>query len=137
MRFLAGTDAVVSRVRVPGHLCGWSKLVHGGILSTILDEIMSWAAIYLLKSIPLTRSITVDFLKPAFVGSELEAVGRVGEIKGRREAVMEGFLNGPEGGVCARARGNFALVSAPMARKLNITDAATLAWFEKVLGTGG
>ncbi len=67
MRFSANEDTVVSRLTVPDHLRGWSTMVHGGIISTILDEIMSWAAIHLLKKIIVTRSMTVDFKKPIHI----------------------------------------------------------------------
>ena len=45
MNFFADDSSVYSEVTVPKHLCGWNNLIHGGVLSTILDEIMSWAAI--------------------------------------------------------------------------------------------
>jgi acyl-coenzyme A thioesterase PaaI-like protein len=48
---------------VPEHLCGWSKMVHGGVVTTILDEIMSWSALYLLKKVIVTRTMTIEFIK--------------------------------------------------------------------------
>jgi len=126
MRFFANQDSVVSWLTVPDHLQGWNKLVHGGVTSTILDEIMSWAAIHLLKTIILTKSMRVEFRKPVFIGQPLRAVGRVVEIKNEREAVMEGLLYGPEDEVCAEARGNFALLKPKVARKLGIVDEQAL-----------
>ncbi|MDZ7582249.1 MAG: PaaI family thioesterase [Deltaproteobacteria bacterium] len=122
MRFFANQDSVVSWLTVPDHLRGWNTLVHGGVTSTILDEIMSWAAIHLLKTIILTKSMKVEFRKPVFIGQPLRAVGRVVEIINEREAVMEGLLYGPEGDVCAEARGTFALLKPKVARKLGIVD---------------
>jgi len=77
MRFLAGEDRVVSRLTIPEHLRGWSNLAHGGVLSTILDEIMSWTAIHLLRRVILTKSMTVNFKKPVYVEKPVEAVGRI------------------------------------------------------------
>ncbi|MFO7687033.1 MAG: PaaI family thioesterase [Desulfobacterales bacterium] len=122
MRFFANQDSVVSWLTVPDHLRGWNTLVHGGVTSTILDEIMSWAAIHLLKTIILTKSMKVEFRKPVFIGQPLRAVGRVVEIINEREAIMEGLLYGPEGDVCAEARGTFALLKPKVARKLGIVD---------------
>jgi acyl-coenzyme A thioesterase PaaI-like protein len=42
-------DSVISWLKVPDHLCGWSNLVHGGIISTMLDEAMGWVALIILK----------------------------------------------------------------------------------------
>ena len=50
---------------------------HGGIIATILDEVMSWTAIHLIKSIIVTRTMTVEFLKPVFIGRQLTADARV------------------------------------------------------------
>jgi uncharacterized protein (TIGR00369 family) len=126
MRFFANRDSVVSWLTVPDHLRGWNTLVHGGVTSTILDEIMSWAAIHLLKTIILTKSMRVEFRKPVFIGQPLRAVGRVLERINEREAVMEGMLYGPEDDVCAEARGNFALLKPKVARKLGIVDEQAL-----------
>ena len=64
MKFFTNKKTVFSRVTIPSHLCGWNNVAHGGVVSTILDEIMSWAAMYLLKRIVLTESMTVEFIKP-------------------------------------------------------------------------
>ena len=44
-------DTAVSWLSVPDHLCGWANMVHGGIISTILDEAMGWAALVILKKL--------------------------------------------------------------------------------------
>ena len=122
MKFYADKDSVVSWLSVPDHLRGWSQLVHGGIISTILDEIMSWAAIHLLNSIILTRSMTVDFKKTILVGQPLKAVGRVLELRDEREAIMEGVIFSESEAVCARSAGTFALLKPKVALKLGIVD---------------
>jgi len=35
-------DVVVSWFIVPPDYCGWGPIVHGGIISTMLDEAMGW-----------------------------------------------------------------------------------------------
>ena len=134
MSFLAGDSSVTSHVTVPEHLCGWNKLVHGGVLSTILDEIMSWAAIHLLKQIPMTKSISVDFIKPVYVGHPLNVEGRVLEKIGRRDALMEGKILNANDECCTRATGTFAIFSPAVAKRLKITDTKSLHWFEQVFG---
>ena len=134
MVFLADESTVTSNVSVPEHLCGWNNLVHGGVLSTILDEIMSWATIHLLKQIPMTKSMSVDFLKPVYVGDPLTVQGSVLEKIGRREALMEGKILNTDEVVCAKATGTFAIFSPAVARRLKITDNQSLQWFEEVFG---
>lgn len=132
MKFYTSEAAVYSKVAVPEHLCGWNNLVHGGVLTTIMDEIMSWAAIYLLKQVPMTKSISVDFLKPVYVGRHLQVQGRVLEKTGKREVLMEGKIFNEDDACCARAVGNFAVFSPAVARRLKITDNESLEWFEQI-----
>jgi uncharacterized protein (TIGR00369 family) len=132
MTFYTNKKAVYSKVKVPEHLCGWNNLVHGGVLSTILDEIMSWAAIYLLKRVSMTKSMSVDFLKPVYVGNPLKAEGTVLEKKGKHEALMQGRIYNKDDVCCASATGTFAVFSPAVAKRLSITDSESLQWFEQI-----
>jgi uncharacterized protein (TIGR00369 family) len=136
MQFFTDGQAVYSRVRVPEHLCGWSNIVHGGVLSTILDEIMSWSAIHLLKRIALTRTMSVEFIKPVQVGSDLEAQARVRETRGQNDAVTEGVIYDQKQEPCARATAAFKVFSPAVARRLRIADEATIRWFEQIFADG-
>lgn len=132
MSFLTDGEAVFATLRVPEHLCGWSNIVHGGVLSTILDEIMSWAAIHRLKRIALTQSIAVEFIKPALVGGELRAEGRLREAARQNDAFTEGAIYDERGDACARATATFKVFSPAVARRLQIADEASIRWFEKL-----
>ena len=96
------------------------------------DEIMSWAAIYLLKRITLTKSMTIDFLKPVYIDDALKAEGRVLELTGKHEAMMEGILLNSDGTICTRSTANFAIFSPAVAKRLGIADEEHLNWFERI-----
>lgn len=132
MEFHTDGSVVVSRLSVPPHLCGWNDMAHGGVIATIMDEIMSWAAMRLLGRFILTRSITVEFNRPVTVRREVRAEGRVIERVDEREAVMEGLLFDGEGALCARATGRFALFTKEDLARRGLFDAAMLEDFEKV-----
>ena len=133
MKFYTNEQSVFTWLTVPDHLCGWNNLVHGGVLSTILDEVMSWTAMYLLKHITMTRSMTVEFLKPVYVGNRLKAEGSVVERKRKRNVLMEGSIHDAEGDCCARSTASFALLSPAVARRMGVMDEASLEWFERVI----
>lgn len=111
LRFYTDEECVFTRVTIPEHLGGWQNLAHGGIVSTILDEIMSWTAIYMLKQFILTKSMSVDFLQPVYILSPLVAKGEVVEKVNEREVIIQGFLYNAEGELCSRSRATFALLS--------------------------
>lgn len=133
MTFFTDEDAVFSWLKVPGHLRGWDNLIHGGIISAILDEIMSWAAIYLIKKITLTKSMSVDFLKPVFVDSELKAEGRIVERAGNREALMQGLIYNRKGALCARSRGQFVMLEPKIAKRLGVLGDEAIRDFEHII----
>ncbi|MDX2501388.1 MAG: PaaI family thioesterase [Deltaproteobacteria bacterium] len=132
MKFSTDESTVFSRLTVPDHLCGWDRLVHGGVISTILDEIMSWTGIYMLKQITMTKSMTVDFIKPVYINSELKIEGNVLEKTGRHEVLIEGRLFNDKGTLCARSRGNFVIFSPAVAKRLGIAQKEHLEWFEEI-----
>ncbi|MBW1768757.1 MAG: PaaI family thioesterase [Deltaproteobacteria bacterium] len=133
MKFFTDDTSVFSWLKVPDHLIGWDNLVHGGVLSTILDEIMSWSAIYLLKKLILTKSMTVDFIKPVYVGAELKVEGTVFEKQSDKEAVMQGRIYNKEGVLCAKSKGIYVLLKPKVAKKLNMMSAEAIKDFEPIL----
>jgi acyl-coenzyme A thioesterase PaaI-like protein len=136
MNFFAHEDAVFSRVTIPEHLCGWNNVAHGGVVSTILDETMSWAGMYLLKRVSLTQALTVEFQKPVIICTLMEAECRIKALKGKREAVIEGVLTDTDEKVFATSVGTFQTFSPAVARRLKIADDNMLAWFHRLFETG-
>jgi uncharacterized protein (TIGR00369 family) len=133
MKFFANDQSVFTWVTIPPHLCGWNNLAHGGVISTILDEVMSWTAMYLLKCIAMTRSMTIEFLKPVYVGDRIKADGKVIAANRQHEASMEGSIYDAKGALCARSNGNFAVFSPRIAHRMGIMDKPSIEWFETVI----
>ena len=113
-------------------MAGWDRTVHGGILSTMLDEVMGWTAIHLLKKIAVTRTITVDFLKPVYVGRELVVIGTIAERLSDRQVVVHGEVHMGDT-LCTRARGDFATLSAQSAVRLGVMSGDYLERFLPIL----
>lgn len=133
MKFLTDGEAVYSHLTVPSHLTGWNDMVHGGILSTILDEIMAWSAIYLLKRVVVTKSMHIEFIKPVFTRDSLKITGRILEQPNEREAIMEGLVHKASGELCTRSEGLFALFNTSAAKQKGIMSDADIATFLKPL----
>jgi uncharacterized protein (TIGR00369 family) len=61
---------------------GWEGVVHGGILATLLDEVVAWICVK--NGIDaLTGRLEIRFRKPAKVGEELSAHAEITDSKGR------------------------------------------------------
>ena len=107
MHFYSDNKSVISYVSVPEHFCGWENIVHGGIVSTILDEIMGWTAIFLLKKAALTKRMTIDFLKPVIVKQELFVQGELVEMTSEHHAIIKAAIYNPHDEICAESQGTF------------------------------
>lgn len=133
MEFLTDGHSLYSFVTVPSTMAGWDKTVHGGIISTILDEIMGWSVIYLLKKIGVTKSMTVDFLKPLHVGKKLTVVGAIQERDSERQVTVTGEIYTEEAVLCAKAHGTFAAMPAQTAVRLGVMSSEYMEKFLPVL----
>ncbi len=120
---------VKSLIKIPEHFTGWGRVVHGGILSTILDEIMGWSGIYLLKQFTLTKNMNIDFIKAAFVGDTMEAIGRVTSSDGKRNAEIEGVITNSTGEICAKSKADFTMLSPKLAIRLGLVTAEQMRDF--------
>jgi len=54
---------------------GYRHLVHGGISMTLLDEVMTWAAILTLKKACVAAELTVRLKHPVTVGQSIRVEG--------------------------------------------------------------
>ena len=133
MKFFGNEKSVISTITVPQYMCGWNKLVHGGILSVILDEIMSWAVLHVFKKIVLTKSMTVEFIKPVSIRHELTAKGRPIKLIGRHETLVEGEIYDGKHHICAKATGNFVLLKPKVAKRMGIIDDDGLKGIESII----
>jgi len=67
---------------VPEELQGWPDITHGGIISTMLDEIMVWAAAG-KKINTVTAELTVRFKKPMPTNKSVTVEGIIVEDRKR------------------------------------------------------
>lgn len=133
MKFFTDEQRVYSFVTVPPNMAGWDQTVHGGVLSTILDEIMGWSVIYLLKKIGVTKSMSVEFLKPVHVEKQLTVVGVIEEIRSERQVMVSGAIYADNDILCTKATGDFAAMPAKTAVRLGVMGAEYMERFLPVL----
>ncbi len=133
MKFYTDETTLYSWLSVPPHLCGWEGIVHGGVLSTMLDEIMGWSAIYTLRKIVMTKSMTIDYLKPVYIEDKLRVEGKVIERVSDREVIIEGKLYKEDNILCAQTRGTFAVFTANAIKRLKIMPQEVIDSFGEYL----
>ncbi|MBA2263250.1 MAG: PaaI family thioesterase [Chloroflexi bacterium] len=92
---------------------GWSDKLHGGIIATLLDEVMAWAPSS-FDSWAVTAEMTVRYRSPAAPGEALTAEGRVTDQR-RRIYEVRGEVRGADGRLIAEGKGRY-LGASPSAK---------------------
>ena len=107
-------EGTASTTWTPGRdFVGWEDKVHGGLLSTLLDEVMAWAPSS-YDSWAVTAEMSIRFRSPANPGEELTAKAWVDQRR-RRIYHVRGQVHGADGRLIAEAEGRF-LGAAPSAK---------------------
>jgi len=107
----------------PEHV-GFKQIVHGGLVSTLLDEVMAWACAVQAKRFAFCAELTVRFLRPVRPNEQLLAIGEL--IVNRRDKIFEtkAKLLNAEGTLLASATGKY----------LPITQADALEMADDLVG---
>jgi uncharacterized protein (TIGR00369 family) len=93
---------------IDARYAGWRSITHGGLLATVLDELMAHACLS-TGAKAVTAEMTTRFLKAVPVGSRVRITGAVTGERGRVIAT-EGKLYDGEGTLAAEATARFIRV---------------------------
>ncbi len=111
IRFFADEDKrVFARFHPDATQTGYEDLVHGGVISSLLDELIGWSVSLSQGRLAFTAELTVRFLKPIHVGRIYLASSRLRSGHGRQWEA-EGEIADEQGSLCAKGRGRYFLLS--------------------------
>jgi uncharacterized protein (TIGR00369 family) len=112
---------------------GWSDKVHGGIIATLLDEVMAWAPSS-FDSWAVTAEMSIRFRSPASPGERLAASARVVERR-RRVYRVAGEVRGPDGRLVAEGSGRY--LGASPSEKAELKERYAVPPGAALVGTRG
>jgi uncharacterized protein (TIGR00369 family) len=99
-------DGTATTTWTVGHdYVGWSDKAHGGIIATLLDEVMAWAPSS-FDSWAVTAEMSVRYRSPASPGEELTASAHVVQRR-RRIYEVAGEVRGGDGRLVAEGSGRY------------------------------
>jgi acyl-coenzyme A thioesterase PaaI-like protein len=96
---------------------GWAGIAHGGILCTILDEVMAWALVG-QDNWGLTAQLRVDFRHPVPVQHPIRAEGEIVRTRRRVVETTGRIVDAVEGRLLATAEATY--LAAPPGRKAEL-----------------
>ncbi len=93
---------------------GWEGIAHGGIVATILDEVMGWALAG-ADAWGYTAKMSIEYKRPVPVGARIRGEGRLVERRRRLLTLTGRLVDADTGEVLATAEALY--VAAPEARR--------------------
>jgi acyl-coenzyme A thioesterase PaaI-like protein len=103
-------DLCWTELVLPDRFEGWQGIAHGGIVCTILDEVMAWT-LAARDAWSLTARLTVEFKRPVPIGIPLRAEGYLTRARRRLMDTSARLLDATTGEVLATAEALY--VTAP------------------------
>ncbi len=105
-----------AELALPTQFEGWVGIAHGGILATLLDEVMAWALVA-QDNWGVTARLAVDFRRPVAIGLPIRAEGWI--VRSRRRLVdTAGHIVDGSGAVLAKADAVYLTVDEDRKREL-------------------
>ena len=83
LRFRREGDEVCADFTPQSHHAGFRGIIHGGIIATVLDEAMFWAAATTTKRFCVAAELNVRFVKKVSVGQKLIVVAKLDADRGK------------------------------------------------------
>ncbi len=80
----------------PDYFQGWANVIHGGILSTLLDEAITYVGIASFDGPAVTAQLEVRFKNPATVGAKLFVTASRVKM-GKRLIEVEAHIDSEQG----------------------------------------
>jgi uncharacterized protein (TIGR00369 family) len=129
--FAVSRDRAEARYTADRRHQGYDGLLHGGIVTALLDEAMGWA-IFHQGIWGVTARMNVTFRRPVPIGEELVVVGEVARDRGRLIETRGTLARASDGAVLAEADATFLRMPNARRRELERRYSRTDETFARV-----
>jgi acyl-coenzyme A thioesterase PaaI-like protein len=109
VKYLEDSMAAQSLLALPREFQDWQEVIHGGILATMLDEIMMHA-VWHFAGAGVTLGMEVQFRQPLAPEELVLVRGRLTETKGRRLKAQGEIIRQTDNRLIANSLGRFLLL---------------------------
>lgn len=116
LQFREDNGEVVTSFTPGEHYQGPPGIMHGGLVSTLADEIAAWAIIGMLGKFGFTAQMTCKFAKPVRIGVPLEGRSKITRETSRIVQVAVGITQAEE--ACFTGDFTFVLLDRAGAEKM-------------------
>lgn len=110
LNFYRQGEHVCSDITLGKNYEGWENMAHGGVASTLLDEVMSWAVIYFRRVFFVTRRVKIKYIRPVPLHKLLTVKGKMIEGENKRLFRAKGLIQDEDKNILTRAEATFAIL---------------------------
>ena len=111
MEFFEEGEQVICFWRPQEHFEGWVGVLHGGIVSTLVDETAGWVVTRKLQAAGMTSRLNMRFHK-AIMSNEVQLTIKAHLVEQRRNiATIEATVENAHGEVCAEGEAIYFVLS--------------------------
>ena len=111
MQFYRMGDMVCSDITLSKNHEGWENMAHGGITSTLLDEVMSWTVLYFKRTFLVTRKMNIKYIKPVPLHAPLTIRGKILDDTCTPKIEIRGEIVDAEQKLLVRSTGEFVMLA--------------------------
>ncbi len=104
MEFYVEGDEVISNWQPRPEFQGYGKVLHGGIISTLMDEIASWYIFSMLKTAGVTYKLEVRYKSPVYTNKGKITLRAKLKESNKRLAEIDVKLYDNDGGLCSEGQ---------------------------------
>ncbi len=122
MEFFEEDDAVLSFWRPQEHYQGWVGTLHGGIISTLIDETAGWVVTRKLQTAGVTAQLHVNFCKPVSASDPQLSIRAWITDRKRNFITIKVVIKNAEEETCAEGEAIYFAMNDEKAREMGFTE---------------
>ncbi len=118
MEFFEDGDYIVSKWHPERNYQGWVDTMHGGVLSTLIDETCGWVVTRKMQTSGFTTSLNVKFRKPVSTNEPVLTI-RANIVKQMRNLLfIHAEISNSQGEVCVEGETTYFLMNQEKAKEM-------------------
>lgn len=129
LRFETDGRIVQTRFRPRPEHNGFKSVVHGGLIATVLDEIMVWACAVPTRQFAFCAELNVRFLNPLPPGEEVIVTGELTANRKGRILEAKAEMRGVSGKTLATATGKYLPIKTADVTEMAADFVGDPSWF--------
>ena len=122
LEFYEEGDYIVSKWHPGKHYQGWLHTLHGGIISTLIDETCGWVVTRKMQTSGFTTNLNVKF-RQSVSTNEQEVTIRAHIVRQARNLLfIHGTVTNFKGDVCAEGDATYFMLSAEKSKAMGFKE---------------